>query len=137
MKYFLIALFIVPILSFSSINNNQRFVGKWIGEDKGDVGMIIFDKEGYAYFEIGEKSFGGKEFIYDGKKGKLTYSINSELDPIQVDFTITKLKTNEQMNLLGIAKFIDNENMILALNFDDSRPNEFNDDNSIHLKKVE
>ena len=47
----------------------------------------------------------------NGKKGKMTYEINSKTDPIQIDLIVTKLETGEEHRLLCIAKFIDSDTM--------------------------
>jgi len=137
MKHLLLTLLLFPLVSFSQVNVEAQFVGKWLGEDKKEIGTIVFDEEGYAYFEISGQIIGGKEFTMEGKKGSMAYYINSNTEPIQVDLVITKLESKEQISLLGIAKFTDEYNMILALNFDNTRPSEFTEDNSIELHKVE
>jgi hypothetical protein len=79
-------------LEFNSIENNKaKFIGKWIGEDKKDIGYLNFDSEGFAYFEIQGQIMGGKEFVQNGKKGSMTYEINSETKPIQVDLIVPML----------------------------------------------
>lgn len=116
-------------------NDRAKFIGEWIGEDNKEVGYLNFDSEGYAFFKIEGEIFGGKEFIFDGKKGKMTYEINSKTNPIQVDLIVTKLESGEQKKLLCIAEFIDNDTMKFALSFEEKRPTEFDSYNSIIFKR--
>jgi hypothetical protein len=136
MKKLFILLIILPLLSFNSNFNPDYLIGKWAGEDKGDIGLITFDKEGYATFEINGQVIGGKEFVLDGKKGEMTYEVNVEKEPIEIDFTLTKLESNESKKILCIAKFEDENNMILTIIFSSERPTEFNKKNSIKLKRI-
>jgi uncharacterized protein (TIGR03067 family) len=136
MKRIFILLIVLPLLSFNSDLNSVDLIGKWTGEDKGQIGFITFDKEGYAIFEIEGQIIGGKEFVMNGKKGKMTYELNLKKKPIEIDLTITKLESNEQKKILCIAEFVDENNMILAMTFDSERPTEFNDENSIKLKRT-
>ena len=137
MKKIFLLLLITPLLSLKSIDPTTKFIGKWTGEDKDEVGYILFDNEGYATFEIQGKTIGGKEFIMNGKKGKMTFKINRNVKPIEIDFTITKLETGEEKTLLCIAEFKDDNHMLFASNFDENRPTEFNETNSISLTRVE
>jgi hypothetical protein len=137
MKKLFILLIILPLLSFNSNFNPDYLIGKWIEEDKGEIGFITFDKEGYVSFEIDGQVIGGKEFVLDGKKGKMTYEVNVEKEPIEIDFTVTKIESNESKKMLCIAKFEDENNMILTTIFSSERPTEFNKKNSIKLKRIE
>lgn len=134
MKY-LLTLFIIPFLLFNTTTQKEDFVGKWIGDDQGEVGYIVFDNEGYAAFEVNGQVMGGKEFYMKGQKGKMTYTINYEASPIEVDFTLTKVQSGESKKILGIAEFTDKDIMNFNISFDAERPSEF-DENSITLKRV-
>ena len=135
MRNILLLLLTIPLLSISSINNKNKFIGKWIGTSKGEIGFVNFDKEGFASFEIQGQIFGGKEFVLNGEKGKMTYKINDNVTPIQIDFTVTKIKTKEEMKILCIAKFKNENEMEFAMNFNNNRPVEFNSENSMILKR--
>jgi uncharacterized protein (TIGR03067 family) len=137
MKRIFIILIVIPLLSFNSRINSVDLIGKWTGEDKGQIGFITFDKEGYATFEFEGQIIGGKEFIMNGKKGKMTYELHSDKNPIEIDLTITKLESNEQKKILCIAEFENENNMILAMTFESERPIEFTNENSIKLKRTE
>ncbi|RXJ50676.1 hypothetical protein [Gelidibacter gilvus] len=135
MKKLILLIVLVPFFAFNNQSNSKDFVGKWIGGDKNGVGAVIFDKEGYAAFEIGEQTIGGKDFVMNDKRGQMTYSINMDTEPIQIDFTLTKLDSREQKILLAIAEFIDADAINFAVSFDDVRPASFNDD-AIILTRV-
>jgi len=137
MKKLIALLFIIPLISFDTIQEPSDFLGRWTGEDKGNIGFINFDKEGYASFEIQGQVIGGKEFLLEGKKGSMTYKVNMDTDPIEIDFTITKLETKEQKSLLAIVKFEDNNNMRIAIDFNAARPTDFDGENAMTLKRVE
>lgn len=134
MKY-LFTLFIIPALLLNTTTNTNDFIGKWKGEDKNEIGYIIFDDEGYAAFEINGQTIGGKEFFMNGKKGKMTYTINYDTNPIEVDFTMTKIESGESKKMLGIAEFTDEDTLKFNINFDAARPTEFDND-SIILTRV-
>jgi hypothetical protein len=134
MKKILILLITIPLLSLNTINNN-KFIGKWIGESKGEIGYISFDKEGYAVFEIQGQIFGGKEFVLNGKKGMMTYKINNKVNPIEIDLIVTKIESKEEMKLLCIANFKNENEMEFAINFENKRPVDFNTEDSMILKR--
>ena len=123
-------------LEFDYIENDKaKFIGNWIGEDEKEIGYLNFDSEGYAYFKVQGQIMGGKEFVQNGKKGNMNYEINSETNPIQVDLIATMLESGKQKKLLCIAKFIDNDTMEFAINFEEKRPTEFDSENSIIFKR--
>ena len=136
MKKILLLIFILPLFSYTSDSVSEDFIGKWIGDDKGQIGVMIFDKDGYVSIEIQGEVLGGKEFERNGKKGSMTYEIRPNKDVFEVDFILTILDTNDQNKLLGIAKFKDKNHMIFAISVKGERPKDFNENNSINLKKV-
>ena len=54
----LLSLLITITFSTQSVSA-QSLVGKWKGEDNGEVGVINFDKEGYVSFTVGGELVGG------------------------------------------------------------------------------
>ena len=100
MKY-LFTFFIIPLVLLTT-SQKETIVGKWIGEDQNQIGYLIFDSEGYAAFEIDGQVMGGKEFYMKGKKGKMTYTINYNTTPIEVDFTLTKIESGESKKFLAL-----------------------------------
>ena len=134
MKY-VFTFLIIPLFLLNSTSQKEDFIGKWIGEDQGEIGFISFDTEGYAAFEIEGQLMGGKEFYMNGQKGKMTYTINTKTSPIEVDFILTKVITSESKKILGIAEFLDKDTMNFNMSFDATRPSEFGE-NAIMLKRV-
>ncbi|WP_111683070.1 hypothetical protein [Winogradskyella tangerina] len=136
MKKFLTLLLIVPLLSMTVEIDNSKFIGKWVGEDGKEIGYITFDSEGYATFEIQGQVFGGKEFVLDGKRGKMTYEIKDGTEPIEVDLIMTNLDNGDVRTLSCIANFIDDNTMEFAMGFSDKRPTDFGGEDAIILKRV-
>ena len=136
MTKILITLLTISLFSFTLAKESNDFVGKWSGEDQGEIGFIIFDKDGFASFEIDGEIFGGKNFLLEGEKAEMSYEINNAVDPIQLDFILTKIDSGDQIEVLCIAKFEDKDNMQFAINFENERPKNFDSDNSIKLKRV-
>ena len=135
MKKLLFLFILFPLLSLTVDNEKSQIIGKWVGEDNGEIGYMGFDANGFAYFEIDGQTFGGREFIFEGKKGSMTYKINESANPIEVDLIVTKLESGETNKLLCIAKFIDHDTMKFAINFENKRPLNFNTENSILFKR--
>lgn len=133
-KLFLILLF-VPLLSIAQ-TESSKLIGTWISDNSDDVGTINFFQNGYAGFEVDGQVFGGKEFTINGEKGSMTYEINTSTDPIQVDFIVTKLSSGKQKTLLCIATFINDNTIKFNLNFEDTRPEQFDEVNTIILNRT-
>lgn len=123
------------IFSFHNTLDKSQLYGKWKGEDRGDIGYINFDTDGYAHFEIGGQIFGGKEFEYDGKKGTMTYEVHENTMPLQVDLILTILDTGEVNTLFCIAEFLNENTMKFAINFENQRPTAFTEENSLLFTK--
>lgn len=137
MKKFLFLLIIVPLLSFNSIEKENNIVGKWKGVNlKNKIGYITFDEDGYASFEVDGKLMGGKNFDVKGKKASMTYSINFDTNPFEIDIKLSSPESTIQKSMLLIAQFKAKDTLILASNFNEIRPTEFNKDNSITLNRV-
>jgi len=123
------------LLGLNAQTENNSFVGRWMGNDETEIGYIIFDDEGYAHLEARGQVLGGDEFVINGRKGSMTYSIDHETAPIQIDLTITDLESGKEMSLLCIANFLDNDSMQFAIGFEGGRPSDFDTDNSIVLNR--
>lgn len=137
MKNFFLFLLFIPLFSFNSNVTDNSIIGKWEGTDeKNKVGSIVFNDDGYATIQIEDQTFGGKEFEIRGNKASMTYSINKDVEPIEIDFIITSLETQTEMRILMIAKFAENDIMTIASDFNDLRPTEFNSGNSIKLHRI-
>ncbi|WP_299337101.1 hypothetical protein [uncultured Psychroserpens sp.] len=134
MKKLVLLLCIVPLFAFHSVETEHSIIGKWKGEDKGDIGFVLFDSEGYAMFETGDQKIGGKEYNTQGKKAKMTYVLNRETKPMELDFIVTILETNQSNRILGIVEFENENKMHMAIGFGGSeRPTEFDKNNSIYF----
>ena len=136
MKKLFLFLLIAPLMAFNTIQTKEGFVGRWAGEDTKKVGFLTFDAEGYATFEIDGQVMGGKEFVVNGEKGKMVYSINTTVVPIEIDLTLTKLESGEQKTMLCIAKFENKDTLLFAMDMNDVRPVNFDGDQIITLTRV-
>ena len=137
MKYIFVILLLIPFFSIAQKMEQTDFIGKWSGEDNGEIGFITFAEDGFAFIEIGGQLMGGEQFTIKGEKASLSYQINTEVEPITVDFILKNLVTNEERTLYCIAKYLEPNSMQFAINFVDLRPEDFTDRNSIVLTKVE
>lgn len=136
-KLSILILSLVLFCSFS-LKDSPSYVGKWKGEDKGDIGYITFTKDGYALFEFDGQVMGGKSFVRDGVEASMQYEVEKKDNYYNVDFIVKKIESEETMGTLqGIFKMNSDAEMILALGFDgSSRPTNF-ETNQITLKKVD
>ena len=100
----LLCLFLITSATVTA-QNKTDFLGKWIGDDGSEIGYVIFDKDGYAAFETQGQVIGGKEFVMNGEKGTMTYEINTETTPIEIDLTVKKLSSGESRVIRCIAEF--------------------------------
>jgi hypothetical protein len=107
-----------------------------MGEDKKEIGYLTFERDGYAFFEIQGQIMGGKEFIFDGKKAKMTFEVHENTSPIEVDLVITMQESGVQSTMLCIVDFIDDDTMNFAISFSEERPKDFKSDDAILLKRV-
>ncbi|NRD24766.1 hypothetical protein HNV10_16045 [Winogradskyella litoriviva] len=126
MKY-LFPLFIFSLFIFNTSNPKEDIIGKWKSDRINEIEFFTFDAEGYASFESQGQILGGKEFSLHGEKGKMTYSINIETTPIEIDYTITKLQSGESKKILGILEFLDTNSIKIDLKFDEERPLNFSE----------
>jgi len=78
---------------------------------------------------------GGKEFEFQGQKGKLVYQVLTRNDTTLLDLIITKLETGEQKKLLAIIRFIDDDTMEFALDAKGTRPTSFHIDHTMTFKR--
>lgn len=136
MKKQLILFLFIPLFAFTVQKDTANFIGKWVGDDDVQIGYIIFDTEGFVSFEVEGQLFGGKDFEIKGKRGSMSYEINNDANPIEIDFVLTKLDTGEQRKMLCIARFSDDDTMDFASGFSEQRPTEFNSENTITFKRV-
>ncbi|MFD1063947.1 hypothetical protein ACFQ1Q_11880 [Winogradskyella litorisediminis] len=126
--------FIISVLfllsSFTKIED-KSYVGKWKGEDKGDIGFLILSKEGYATFEFEGQAMGGKSYNHKGIEASMKYIVNTSSKPYAIDFIITNLSNDEELGrLIGIIEMNDKSTMKMALTFGggSERPSDFSQD---------
>ena len=114
------------------------YVGKWRGEDKGDIGYVTFTEDGYALFEFDGQLMGGKSFVRDGVEASMQYEVNKKEGFYNVDFIVKDLATGKTKGkLLGIFKMTSDTEMVLAIGFDESsRPTNF-ETNQVILRKID
>lgn len=136
MKRLLIFLMALPLLSFTSDSNPIDIVGTWVAGKDSSITYIKFESDGYATMELDGVLLEGRGFSVNGKKGNLTYKIDFEKEPIEVDFILTLSDSDEQTKILCIIKFEDENTMLLATNDDDGRPTEFNSANTGRLRRA-
>lgn len=136
MKHILLFLIGLPLLSLTTTKSSSDFIGRWEGEDEGEIGYLIIDEEGYAAFEFEGETMGGKSFLMEDEEASMTYEINTAVDPIEVDFIITFKEDDEEFRMLGIAKFLDENSFHFAMD-EEERPTAFTDENSIIFKRVD
>lgn len=134
-----LSILIVSFVLFSAFTliETPPCVGKWKGEDKGDIGYITFTKDGYALFEFDGQIMGGKSFVRDGVEASMQYEVEKKDNYYNVDIIVKKIENDETMGILqGIFKMNSETEMVLALGFEgSSRPTNF-ENNEISLRKV-
>lgn len=134
-KKILFALILFPLFLTAQDISPSFFYGKWEGSDANELGQIELNKDGYASFLINGQVFGGSTVESNAPKVELKYTINLEIRPIQIDFTAVKLESGDSKQLLGIIEVVDNNTIKLALNFDEGRPDDFEDDDTVTLSR--
>lgn len=57
-KIILLLLVTLSLTSFDTVDETQfNIVGRWKGSDKKEIGYIVFQADGYAYFEVQGKKW--------------------------------------------------------------------------------
>jgi len=115
-------------------------IGKWQGEDEGQVGIITFDKSGYVSFTVDGKVIGGKKYEVEGVVMDMYYETDNSVTPHAIDF-VFKLNEDqtELSRMLGIYELVDEKTLILNMKFDGAeRPDRMDagSKDQITLKKV-
>lgn len=135
----LLSLFIT-ITFYTHTISAQSLVGKWKGEDNGEVGVINFDKEGYVSFTVGGELVGGKNYQAEGLTFDMFYETDDSVTPHMVDFII-KMDDGqvEVARMQGIYDLVDKKTLVINMKFDGSeRPTALDDtsEDQITLKKM-
>ena len=135
----LLSLFITITFSTQTIKA-QSLVGKWKGEDNGEVGVINFDKEGYVSFTVGGELVGGKNYQAEGLMFDMYYEIDDAVTPHTIDFIIKMDEGQvEVARMEGIYNLVDKKTLIINMKFDGTeRPTALDDasEDQITLKKM-
>ena len=140
MKKFIFLLVITLSLnSFTSLEKPAfNIVGKWRGNDKKEIGYIVFQEDGYAYFEDSKgNKMGGKDFVENGKKGNMTYKFDDSEALMKIDFIVKIVGEKHSNALLGIAQKIDNDSFKLCLSFENVRPKTFSKEETVVFTRVQ
>ena len=117
----------------------MSIIGKWSVLDSNSTsGFISFDKDGYALIKEDDGPvIGGREFILEGRKGQISYSVNYDKKPIEIDLIITELDSNRELRMLCIAEFIDQDTLLFTYSFDiAARPLDFDSHEVLTLKRT-
>lgn len=84
----------------------------------------MFDNEGYAKVVLDGALKGGKDFIYNGHKASITYTVNLDVSPHELKIVMNTPDGNTNETLTGIFTVVD-ENAITLWYTTNIRPNEF------------
>ena len=131
LKRFSLFLATMFLLSSFSGDGDPSFVGKWKGQDKGDIGFLTLDPDGYALFEFEGQTMGGKSYNHQGRKVAMTYIVDTSRNPHPIDFIITDKEQDREIGRLkGIISMKSNNEMQMALTFGGGtgRPTDFSSD---------
>lgn len=135
-KYFLLLLILVALPAFKAVSPKEfEIAGKWVAIDKSAMVVLTLDKQGFATFQRGSEMMGGKEFYMNGEKGSMTYSTDFTKTPNELTLTVTKLATGQQRLIKGIFKVVNDNEMLVHLNFENNRPKNFNSKETLALKR--
>jgi hypothetical protein len=111
---------------------SPSLIGKWKGEDNGEVGIITFEKEGYVSFTINDEKVGGKDYESEGIVFDMFYETDETVTPHTMDFVIKMDDEDvEVARMLGIYHFVDDNTLIINMKFDGSTRPTMMDEESI------
>ncbi len=133
-------LLLVVTLSLTSFTTPEEaafnIVGRWKVNDEKTVSFIVFQEDGYAYFERKGQKLGGKDFVENGKRASMTY-IFKEMDKMMhIDIVVTIEGEKQSHSLLGIAEKIDANSFKLQLGYNNVRPTTFNKNQTAIFTRV-
>ena len=133
----LLTIIILTLSIFTSAYAQTDHIGLWEGTDKGEVGYVMMEANGFAYFIIKGDTLGGASFTVEGYEAAMKYEVNYAEEVHSVDFVLYLVEAEAEVGRLpGIFKFEKDGSMILSVNFKGpERPQEFVDD-TITLQKV-
>lgn len=124
-------------LSTNNVISEFDITGKWKSKNSTEFGYFTFEKDGFALIETEDKVIGGKKFEQNGMTFSLEFKINYNSNPIELDLIFTELINNQKLIWPCLVKIIDKDEIILARGKDNKRPDNFDNFDSIVLKRIE
>lgn len=124
-------LLLSTVFMLTSYLEAQTLSGKWRGYWGGELGMLTFDKSGYATLTIGKQKFGGKKIKIEDQEVSMIYELNESSNPKTLDLILVEYKSREEITRMsGIYKEVNPNTIVLNIAVNGGlRPTEF-DDNS-------
>ncbi len=130
----------VALMITSFTTKAPTLIGKWQGEDDGQVGIITFDKGGYVSFSVDGEVVGGKKYEVEGIVMNMQYETDDSVTPHTIDFVFKLKEGNTEISrMLGLYQLVDEKTLILNMNFNATERPVILDETSkdqIMLKKV-
>ncbi|MGZ9676576.1 hypothetical protein [Flavobacterium sp. GNP001] len=138
--FYIVALFIFSITGMYG-QSPSDIVGKWEGIDYlNNPSELIFTEDSFVSFTINCEKLGGENFSIKGQKADLRYFIDSVKNPFWFDFIVySRTEKIEKGRIKGVLKFIDIDNIQIAVSFDGTRITDFSEKNkesTITLKRI-
>ena len=125
-KIILLLLVTLSLTSFDTVDNTQfNIVGRWKGSDVKTIGYVVFQADGYAYFEVQGQKMGGKDFVENGKRASMTYKFKEMGKMMHIDIVVKIVGEKNSHSLLGIAEKIDSNSFKMQLGYNNVRPKTF------------
>ena len=136
-KIILLLLVTLSLTSFDTVDNTQfNIVGRWKGSDVKTIGYVVFQADGYAYFEVQGQKMGGKDFVENGKRASMTYKFKEMGKMMHIDIVVKIVGEKNSHSLLGIAEKIDANSFKMQLGYDNVRPTTFNKNETAIFTRV-
>lgn len=116
--------FLTTSISFSQQN---KHIGKWTGIDNyGNTASIILYKNNFVVFIEKDETYGGENFVSEGKNYMYKYEIDYSKNPIQIDFILSEKETGIETNhVRSIIRFIDEHTIEIRNDENSKRPEKF------------
>ncbi len=135
-KIILLALVVLSLTSFNTKDSASfNIVGRWKGIDKKEIGYVVFQADGYAYFEMNGKKMGGKSFTENGKKASMKYKFDDSERLMKIDIIVQIVGEKTSQSLLGIGEKIDDNSFKMQMSYDNVRPKAFDKKETIVFKR--
>lgn len=136
-KIILLLLVTLSLTSFDTVDNTQfNIVGRWKGSDVKTIGYVVFQADGYAYFEVQGQKMGGKDFVENGKRASMTYKFKEMGKMMHIDIVVKIVGEKNSHSLLGIVEKIDANSFKMQLGYNNVRPTTFNKNETAIFTRV-